>query len=182
MKNELVEYFRLTAASELFSDDIDPLQSWYSARKKFPNRIRQRKRKRLRRKRFWSAGVMDIITFNQHDKWKRFGLRLYVGLDPFPGGIAWLKIWWINRNSKLITTYFLEVCRSVGGIPLITQSDLGSENNGIANCHTVTRQRLDPSLNGTLQHRWTSKTGMSSRRHAGLSCGATGLLVLWTVV
>ncbi|KAJ6552378.1 hypothetical protein B0H10DRAFT_1968423 [Mycena sp. CBHHK59/15] len=54
---------------------------------------------------------MDIITFNQHDKWKRFGLQLYVGLDPFPGGIAWLKIWWINRNSKLITTYFLEVCR-----------------------------------------------------------------------
>ncbi|KAJ6610934.1 hypothetical protein B0H10DRAFT_1953426 [Mycena sp. CBHHK59/15] len=177
MKNELVEYFRLTTASELFSDDIDPLQLWYSPRKKFPNRIRQRKRKRLRRKRFWSAGVMDIITFNQHDKWKRFGLQLYVGLDPFPGGIAWLKIWWIKIQSLSPPIFWKFV-----GIPLITQSDLDSENNGIANCHTVTRQRLDPSLNGTLQHRWTSKTGMSSRRHAGLSCGATGLLVLWTVV
>jgi hypothetical protein len=40
------------------------------------------------------------------------------------------------------------------GIPLITQSDLGTENYGIANCHTVTRQRLDPSLEGTMQHQW----------------------------
>jgi hypothetical protein len=37
---------------------------------------------------------------------------------------------------------------------LITQSDPGSENNGIANCHLFIRQTLDPSLQGTLQHRW----------------------------
>lgn len=40
------------------------------------------------------------------------------------------------------------------GVPLITQSDPGSENYGIANCHTIIRQRLDPDLEGTLQHRW----------------------------
>lgn len=40
------------------------------------------------------------------------------------------------------------------GIPLITQSDLGSENNGIANCHTHTHYWLDPSLCDTLQHCW----------------------------
>lgn len=39
----------------------------------------------------------------------------------------------------------------------MTQSDPGSENYGIANCHTVTRQRLDPLLIGTLQHRWMNK-------------------------
>lgn len=40
------------------------------------------------------------------------------------------------------------------GIPLITQSDRGTENNVIANCHTLIRHQLDPSLIGTLQHRW----------------------------
>jgi hypothetical protein len=40
------------------------------------------------------------------------------------------------------------------GVPLITQSDPGSENYGIANCHTLIRHRLDPALRGTIQHRW----------------------------
>jgi hypothetical protein len=37
---------------------------------------------------------------------------------------------------------------------LITQSDLGTENYGIANCHTLIRHRLDPTLRDTIQHRW----------------------------
>jgi hypothetical protein len=37
---------------------------------------------------------------------------------------------------------------------LITQSDLGTENTGIANAQTLLRQLHDPSLHGTLQHRW----------------------------
>jgi hypothetical protein len=31
-------------------------------------------------------------------------------------------------------------------------SDPGSENNGIANMHTMMRHQLDPSLHDTLQH------------------------------
>ncbi|KAJ7574508.1 hypothetical protein C8J56DRAFT_802832 [Mycena floridula] len=37
---------------------------------------------------------------------------------------------------------------------LVSQSDLGSENYGIANGQTMLRQLHDPSLVGTLQHRW----------------------------
>ncbi|KAK7041035.1 hypothetical protein R3P38DRAFT_2512453 [Favolaschia claudopus] len=57
---------------------------------------------------------MDILTFDQHDKWKRFGLWLHVGLDPLPGRLAWLKIWWTNRNPRLITSYYIEACRQLG--------------------------------------------------------------------
>ncbi|KAJ7037131.1 hypothetical protein C8F04DRAFT_1180848 [Mycena alexandri] len=95
-----------------------------------PDAVLRRKRKRFRRKRYWAAGVMDIVCFDQHDKWKRFGLWLHIGLDPFTGRILWLSIWWTNRNPRLITSYFLRGCRRAGGIPLITQSDLGSENYG----------------------------------------------------
>ncbi|KAJ7022416.1 hypothetical protein C8F04DRAFT_1138129 [Mycena alexandri] len=122
-----------------------------------PEGVARRKRRRFRRKRFWSAGVMDILAFDQHDKWKRFGLWLHACVDPFSGRIAWLNVWWTNRNPKLITGYYIKSGRQVGGIPLVTQSDPGSENYGIANCHTVTRQRLDPLLIGTLQHRWMNK-------------------------
>ncbi len=37
-------------------------------------------------------------------------------------------------------------------MPLLTQSDPGTENYGVANAQTVALQRLDPSLEGTLQH------------------------------
>ncbi|KAJ7180569.1 hypothetical protein C8R46DRAFT_1210907 [Mycena filopes] len=152
-----------------------------------PDAVMNRKRKRFRRKRYWAAGPMDIVSFDQHDKWKRFGLWFHIGLDPFTGRLMWLRVWWTNRNPKLVTSYFLAGCREVGGecpthartccaviidasgIPLITQSDLGSENYGIANCQTTTRQRLDPSLSGTLQHRWMSKKAMNVKPEAAWS-------------
>jgi hypothetical protein len=58
---------------------------------------------------------MELITMDQHDKWKRFGLWLHLGLDPFAGRIVWLKIWWNNRNPRLITSYYLEAARQEGG-------------------------------------------------------------------
>ena len=40
------------------------------------------------------------------------------------------------------------------GIPIITQSDFGTENYGVANAQTVMRHRLDQGLTNTLQHRF----------------------------
>ena len=34
------------------------------------------------------------------------------------------------------------------------QSDIGTENNGMANCHTAICHQLDASLQGTIQHQW----------------------------
>ncbi|KAL0562592.1 hypothetical protein V5O48_019493, partial [Marasmius crinis-equi] len=43
-------------------------------------------------------------------------------------------------------------------VPMVTQSNPGSENNGIANAQTFIQQKLDPSLEGTLQHKWMKQT------------------------
>jgi hypothetical protein len=39
-------------------------------------------------------------------------------------------------------------------MPIVTQSDPGLENLGIANAHTMLHQRNDLTLEGTLQHHW----------------------------
>jgi hypothetical protein len=39
------------------------------------------------------------------------------------------------------------------GIPLVTQSDPGTENNGMANCHTVPSSTRSITT-GTIQHQW----------------------------
>ena len=139
-----------------------------------PDAVKARRRRRFKRRRFYAAGVNDIWAMDQHDKWgPRFGLWLHNGIDPFISTNNWLKVWWTNKNPRLIAKYFLDYVRKYGGrrllfernlfllfiwpypaIPVTTQSDLGSENYGVANIQTHARHELDPSLAGTLQHRW----------------------------
>ncbi|KAI0366367.1 hypothetical protein BV20DRAFT_1124273 [Pilatotrama ljubarskyi] len=119
-----------------------------------PDAVKARRHRKFKRHRFWAAGVNDMWTFDQHDKWARFNLFLHGCVEPVAGQIKWLKIWWNNSNPRLITSYYLESARKLGAIPLITQSDPGTENFGVANAHTYIRHALDPSLADTLQHRW----------------------------
>lgn len=80
-----------------------------------PHLVRERKVNRLRRRRFWAAGVNDLWAVDQHDKWlHRFGLALHVGLEPFSGRLLWLKVWHNNHNSKLILSYYLETVEKLG--------------------------------------------------------------------
>ncbi|KAH0827414.1 hypothetical protein J3R83DRAFT_4072, partial [Lanmaoa asiatica] len=113
-----------------------------------------RKANQLKRRRFWAAGVNDFWAIDQHDKWLRFGLGLHIGIEPFSGRILWLKIWHSNRNPQLILSYYLAYAEQAGFIPMVTQSDPGTENFGIANAQTILHQMHDPTLQGYVQHRW----------------------------
>jgi hypothetical protein len=55
-----------------------------------------------------------MVTVDQHDKWQCFGLHLHTGSDPFPGQIHWIKVWWMNRNPKLIASYYLGHIKKTG--------------------------------------------------------------------
>lgn len=58
---------------------------------------------------------MAILMMDQHDKWGQYHLWLHVGIDPFTGYIAWLKIWRTNHNPRLIAKYYLDAIRELGG-------------------------------------------------------------------
>ncbi|KAF8990788.1 hypothetical protein BDQ17DRAFT_1393070 [Cyathus striatus] len=130
-----------------------------------PELVQQWHAQRLHRKRWWAAGVNDIIAVDQHDKWKyKFGLGLHTSIDPFAGKIHWLKVWHTNSNPKLILSYYLESIENLGSMPLVTQSDPGSENFGLTNGHTFLCHYHDPALQGTLQHCWMhSKKNLRQR-------------------
>ncbi|KAG2112122.1 hypothetical protein BD769DRAFT_1689849 [Suillus cothurnatus] len=95
-----------------------------------------------------------VRQLDQHDKWLRYGLGLHTGIEPFSGRIMWMRVWHSNRNPQLILSYYLDTVEMLGHMPMVTQSDPGSENYGIANGHTMLRQWHDPALQGSLQHRW----------------------------
>ncbi|KAJ8077842.1 hypothetical protein PM082_002282 [Marasmius tenuissimus] len=119
-----------------------------------PDLVRERKKGRLRRKRFWAAGAADVWCVDQHDKWKKYGIGLHTGVDPFIGQVKWLRVWWTNRNPRLIFHFYLDTIRKLGYTCLVIQSDPGSENFCLAKGHTYIRCSLDPNLEGTIQHRW----------------------------
>jgi hypothetical protein len=119
-----------------------------------PSAVAAHRQRRFKRKHYWCAGVNDIWCQDQHDKWLRFRLFFHNSVDPFMSYNNWLKVWWTNKNPKLITRYYFEaVCKLGGmmfitilhaqshnpfkGVPLITQSDPGTKNFGVANAHTM---------------------------------------------
>jgi hypothetical protein len=81
-----------------------------------PNAVDARKSGLFKRRRFWSAGVMEYLSIDQHDKWGRFGLWQHLATDPYTGRISWLKIWCCNRNPRLLINYYIEAGRRVGGM------------------------------------------------------------------
>ncbi|KAG2073255.1 hypothetical protein BDR04DRAFT_1010845, partial [Suillus decipiens] len=127
---------------------------------------------RLQRKWFWAAGINNLFAVDQHDKWLRFGLALYTGIEPFSGC---MKVWHSNQNPQLILTYYLETIQELGYMPMIIQSDPGSENFGITNALTMLHQWHDPALEGTLWHCWmhTKKNVMLEITLSQLHCWFT---------
>ncbi|KAG8779464.1 hypothetical protein FRC12_024225 [Ceratobasidium sp. 428] len=122
-----------------------------------PEAVAARKGKVIKRRQFFSNGPNEIWAIDQHDKWKRFGMWMHVGLDVFSGRVLWLKVYWTNSNPRLICHYYMDAIREHGGMPLLTHSDPGTENFGVANAQTLLRHLHDPTLFGTSQHRWLRK-------------------------
>lgn len=135
--------------------------------------VKERKARRLKRRRFWSAGVNDMVAVDQHDKWKRFGLALHTGIDPFPGKVHWMKVWHTNNNPKIILSYYLEFIEKFGcefdpvfifrptnsAFTQLRHAPYHTKRPWIGKlwnckCQSVLRQWNDPLLKGTVQHRW----------------------------
>jgi hypothetical protein len=80
-----------------------------------PEATTARKGKRIQRRQQYIAGVNVTWTMDQHDKWRKYGLLLHVGLDICSGYVLWAKVWWNNRNPNLICKYYLDAVESTGG-------------------------------------------------------------------
>jgi len=80
-----------------------------------PEEVLAHKSQWLKRSIYWTAGVNDIWVFDQHDKWRRFQLFLHVAIEPFSGHILWLKIWWTNRNPRLICGWYCNTVQALSG-------------------------------------------------------------------
>jgi len=80
-----------------------------------PDQVVAQIKKCIVRRTFYAAGVNHFWAMDQHDKWKRFGLRWHGYVDGFLGKILWLVIWWNNSNPKFVCAQYLKAVRTFGG-------------------------------------------------------------------
>lgn len=81
-----------------------------------PQKVEARRKKQFKRQRFFAAGVNHLWAFDQHDKFKRFGLFLHLGIEPFCGLLVWLVVWWSNSNPRLWSKQYIDAARRLGGV------------------------------------------------------------------
>ncbi|KAI9319540.1 hypothetical protein BDR26DRAFT_884821 [Obelidium mucronatum] len=111
-----------------------------------PGLIQDRKRRRLKRLNYTGKGPWEMCSFDQHDKFRFYGLFLHGGIDCYSRYLMWLKVWRTNRQSALVAFWYLSACWEYGsgdGIFRETISDRGCENVRLGRLQTDMRHELN---------------------------------------
>jgi hypothetical protein len=122
----------------------------------------------LRERIYQCDGPNDCWHIDQNDKIKPFGFPLHAAVDGYSRFILWMKVVPSNNNPRVIAHHYLSHIERVGGCPVNTRSDYGSENNHMAGaqrffrCLQLLPNQFDVAWNS---HQWgpsTSNTRIES--------------------
>ncbi|KAL9964483.1 hypothetical protein ACROYT_G028130 [Oculina patagonica] len=104
-----------------------------------PEGVESRKRKRLRRRTYQAKGPNYVWHIDGYDKLKPYGFCVHGGIDGFSRRLIWLEVGTTNNNPEVITKFYLDALKQVGGLPRKVRSDDGTENSMVAAVHTFLR-------------------------------------------
>ena len=104
-----------------------------------PEGVESRKRKRLRRRSYHAKGPNFVWHIDGYDKLKPYGFSVHGGIDGFSRRLLWLEVGSTNNNPEVITKFYLDAAKQVGGLPRKVRSDDGTENSMVEAVHTFLR-------------------------------------------
>ena len=104
-----------------------------------PVGVEFRKRKRLRRRKYFSSGLNSVWHLDGHDKLKPYGFSIHGCIDGFSRRIIWLDVSSSNKKPELIATYYLNAVKQLGGVPKKLKADDGTEHSLIEPIHIALR-------------------------------------------
>jgi hypothetical protein len=99
--------------------------------------INFRKKKCLKRRKYYTAGPNYQWCIDGHDKLVPYGLAIHGCICSWSGKIIWLKVWSGNHSSTLIGRFYLESVRERGIVPFLTRMVCGTENVMVASMQSV---------------------------------------------
>lgn len=113
-----------------------------------PHGVQLRKRNRLRRRQYFSRGPNFVWHVDGYDKLKPYGFPIHGGIDGFSRFILWLNLCSSNKDPKIVSNYYLNHVKNIGGAPRKVVADRGTENIYIAAAHRFFRQSEDSFVYG----------------------------------
>ncbi|XP_061170558.1 uncharacterized protein LOC133179892 [Saccostrea echinata] len=87
-----------------------------------------RRRRRIKRKIYYSQGPNYIWHVDGYDKLKPFGFPIHGCIDGFSRRIMWLEVGPSNNDPEIVACNFVQTVATLRGCPRILQSDPGTEN------------------------------------------------------
>ena len=91
-----------------------------------------RKKKRLRRRRYFSKGPNYLWHLNSYDKLKPYGLCISGCIDGFSRKIIWCKVSSSTSDPRIIGGHFVEATEAILACPAKVRGDRGTENKYVA--------------------------------------------------
>ena len=93
-----------------------------------PNGVEARRKKRLRRRRFFSPGPNHCWCIDGHDKLKPYGFSIHGCICAFSRRILWLEVSSSNKLPEVIAEYYLNTVSQLKCIPHKITADDGTEH------------------------------------------------------
>ena len=85
-----------------------------------PEGVESRKRKRLRRRIYHARGPNFVWHIDGYDKLKPCGFCVHGAIDGISRRLIWLEVGPTNNNPEVITKFYLDAVKQVGGLPSVT--------------------------------------------------------------
>lgn len=74
-----------------------------------------------------------------HDKLKPYGFSIHGCINGFSRRLIWLDVSSSNKKPELITSYYINAVKQLGGIPKKLKTDDGTEHSLIERMHLALR-------------------------------------------
>ena len=97
-----------------------------------PEGVQARSGHRLRRRNYSTKGPNYLWHIDGYDKLKPFGFCVHGAIDGYSRKILWLEVSSSNNDPGIITKYYLDYVRQIGGTSRVIRADRGTENGNIA--------------------------------------------------
>ena len=102
----------------------------------------RRKRRKLRQRKYFSAGPNYSWHIDGHDKLKPFGFSLHGCIDGFSRRLIWLEVSSSNKKPEIIGKFYLDAVRQLQSISKKLKVDDGTEHAIIQPIHILLRDAV----------------------------------------
>lgn len=100
----------------------------YILRELDPAGVATRRRRRLQRRQYFTAGPNEVWHIDGYDKLSSYGICIHGAIDGFSRKIIWLEAQRTNHDPAVIAAYYYNAVKSLNGCPKKIRADCGTEN------------------------------------------------------